>query len=51
VRVRELLSKLRREREQLIVELAEQGVAPEDEVEETEERIAERHEGPDGARG
>ena len=40
------LKKLRREREQLTVELAEGGVAPESEVRETEERAeaeAERH--------
>jgi hypothetical protein len=40
------LRKLRRGREQLTVELAEGGVAPEDEVRETEERIereSERH--------
>jgi len=43
VGLRELLGKLRRERDQLTVELAEEGVAPEDEVVETEERIAERH--------
>jgi hypothetical protein len=43
--LRELLAKLRRERDQLTVELAEEGVAPEGEVEATEERIAEhRHE-------
>ena len=33
------LKKLRREREQLTVELAEEGVAPESEVRETEERV------------
>ena len=40
------LKKLRREREQLTVELAEGGVAPEGEVRETEERVeaeTERH--------
>jgi hypothetical protein len=40
------LKQLRREREQLTVELAEGGVAPEDEVRATEERIeheSERH--------
>lgn len=40
------LKKLRREREQLTVELAEGGVAPESEVRETEERVeaeTERH--------
>jgi hypothetical protein len=40
------LKKLRREREQLTVELAEGGVAPESEVRGTEERIeaeTERH--------
>jgi hypothetical protein len=42
----ERLKKLRREREQLTVELAEGGVAPESEVRETEARVeaeAERH--------
>jgi hypothetical protein len=33
------LKKLHRERDQLTVELAERGVAPEDEVRATEERI------------
>ena len=47
--LRELLGKLRRERDQLTVELAEEGVAPEDEVAETEERIAERHQSPASA--
>ncbi len=37
------LRKLWRDRDQLTVELAEGGVAPEAEVEATEERIAERH--------
>ncbi len=43
---RDLWKKLRRDREQLTVELAEGGVAPEPEVRETEERIesaTERH--------
>ena len=37
------LKKLRRERDQETVELAERGIAPEDEVRETEERIAAQH--------
>jgi len=40
------LKKLRREREQLTVELAEEGVAPEAEVRDVEERVeaeTERH--------
>jgi hypothetical protein len=41
VKIRKLLKKLRRERDQLTVELAEEGVAPAPEVEATEERIAE----------
>jgi len=44
--LRDLLRTLRRDREQLTVELAEGGVAPESEVRETEERIeaeSERH--------
>lgn len=44
--LRELLGKLRRERDQLTVELAEEGVAPEQEVRATEERVEaeiERH--------
>ena len=36
---RDWLRTLRRDREQLTVELAESGVAPESEVRETEERI------------
>ena len=44
--LRDLLRTFRRDREQLTVELAEQGVARENEVRETEERIeaaTERH--------
>jgi hypothetical protein len=44
--LRDLLRTLRRDRDQLTVELAEGGVAPESEVRETEERIesqTERH--------
>ena len=44
--LRDWLRTIRRDREQLTVELAEQGVAPESEVRETEERIeavTERH--------
>jgi len=37
--LRDRLKKLRREREQLTVELAEGGVAPESEVHEVEERV------------
>jgi hypothetical protein len=40
------LKKLRRKRDQLTVELAVEGVAPDDEVKATEERIAERHAPP-----
>jgi len=39
VSLRDWLRTLRRDRQQLTVELAEGGVAPEDEVRETEERI------------
>ena len=38
------LMKFRRDRDQLTVELAEEGVAPADEVRATEERIEEHHE-------
>jgi hypothetical protein len=44
--LRDWLRTMRRDREQLTVELAEQGVAPESEVRQTEERIeaeTERH--------
>ena len=37
--LRDWLRTIRRDREQLTVELAEQGVAPESEVRETEERV------------
>jgi hypothetical protein len=46
VALRDWLRAIRRDREQLTVELAEQGVAPESEVRATEKRIeaeAERH--------
>jgi hypothetical protein len=44
VSIRDLLSKWSRFRDQETVEFAEQGIAPEDEVEATEERVAEhRH--------
>jgi hypothetical protein len=44
--IRELLKSLLRQRDQLTVELAEEGVAPEREVHAVEERIGEHHERP-----
>lgn len=44
------LRSLWRERDQLTVELAEGGVAPEAEVEATEERVAKHHQPPSTAK-